>query len=129
MAKKWKKNKEKKKVPRKKKRGGRGRRRGRVAPDNFLTSKRKKTSVRLAPPDNYFLVQERKCPYGRRVASDNYKCPCGFPLLAQACSLCLVFKELQALFHISTSKMLALAEASRKLPVWLRTLSGGGRLL
>ena len=108
--------------------------RGRVAPDNFLTSKRKKTSVRLAPPDNYFLVQERKCPYGRRVASDNYKCPCGFPLLAQACSLCLVFKELQALFHISTSKMLALAEASRKLPVWLAprtgfTPSGGGRLL
>ena len=42
--------------------------RGRVAPDNyFLTSKRKKTSVRLAPPDN--LLAE--------------KCPCGFHTLGQ----------------------------------------------
>jgi len=54
------KNKEKKKVPRKKKRGG-----GRVAPDNLFFFSLLKKLLALA-----------FCSW-RRVASDNYKCPCG----------------------------------------------------
>ena len=88
----------------------------------------------------FFLAQERNCLCGRRVASDSLltkKCPCGFtPRTASyplriysynlikkiACTARTGFTpasylvpsmiELEALFYISTSRMLALAEGN-----------------